>query len=85
MRRRRRPVQMVPEHAAIVAEWCALWRSGTPEDFDAWHSRHSALMDRMHEARLSPETVAEWAGPDPRAGEWCERFPDHYDRSAPAV
>lgn len=64
MRRRRRPVKMNPEHAAIVAEWRALWRTSTPADFDAWHARHGALMDRMYEAGLSPATVAEWADAD---------------------
>ncbi|MEW1965439.1 hypothetical protein AB0302_08625 [Micrococcus sp. NPDC078436] len=69
MKRRRRPVKMDPEHAAIVTEWRALWRSGTPDDVEEWWKRHGALMNRMWEARLSPATVAEWAGPDPRAGE----------------
>ena len=66
MRRRRRPVKMDPEHAAIVAEWRALWRTGTPKDFEKWWNSHGDLMDRMHRARLSPATVAEWSGPDPR-------------------
>ena len=66
MKRRRRPVKMDPEHAAIVTEWRALWRSGTPADFEKWWTAHGQLMDRMHEALLPPATVAEWAGPDPR-------------------
>lgn len=61
MRRRRKGRALEPAHAALVDEWRTLWRSGTPEDFDAWHARHGEFMERLWDAGLDPETVAEWA------------------------